>query len=112
MEIYESDGCPTSWRASRRGSSRASCRSIEHLNISPELLGPSLLRLVDGGDHEARGRVVTPRVVVVTRKTDFDMLLVEHATFEQARFFLKTRGQDIAKSSGRGTSASWLRSLG
>lgn len=38
---------------------------------------------------------MTPRVVVVTRKTDFELLLVEHATFEQARFFLKTRGQDI-----------------
>jgi hypothetical protein len=33
--------------------------------------------------------------VLVTRKTDFELLLVEHATFEQARFFLKTRGQDI-----------------
>ncbi len=38
---------------------------------------------------------MTPRVVVVTRKTDLQRLVIEHATFEQARFFLRTRGQDI-----------------
>src|SRR5690606_17786859 len=54
-----------------------------------------------GGDGQARGRLMTPRVVIVTRKTDFELLLVEHATFEQARFFLKTRGQDIAETKAR-----------
>jgi NAD kinase len=39
--------------------------------------------------------------VIVTRKTDFELLLTEHATFEQARFFLRTRGQDIAKTKAR-----------
>jgi NAD kinase len=37
-----------------------------------------------------------PRVVVVTRPTDYDALLARHGTREQARFFLETRGQDIA----------------
>lgn len=36
-----------------------------------------------------------PRVVVVTRPTDYEALLVRHGTREQARFFLETRGQDI-----------------
>jgi NAD kinase len=36
-----------------------------------------------------------PRVVVVTRATDYEALLVRHATREQARFFLETRGQDL-----------------
>jgi NAD kinase len=37
-----------------------------------------------------------PRVVVVTRPTDYDSLLARHGTREQARFFLETRGQDIS----------------
>ena len=36
-----------------------------------------------------------PRVVVVTRATDYEALLARHGTREQARFFLETRGQDI-----------------
>jgi NAD kinase len=36
-----------------------------------------------------------PRVVVVTRATDYQALLARHGTREQARFFLETRGQDI-----------------
>lgn len=38
---------------------------------------------------------VAPRAVVVTRPTDFDLLLLHHATREQARFFLDARGQSI-----------------
>lgn len=37
-----------------------------------------------------------PRVVVVTRETEYQLLLARHATFGQAKFFLETRGQDIA----------------
>jgi NAD kinase len=37
-----------------------------------------------------------PRVVVITRATDYQALLERHGTREQARFFLETRGQDIA----------------
>lgn len=36
-----------------------------------------------------------PRAVLVTRETDYERLLAVHATREQARFFLKTRGQDL-----------------
>ena len=36
-----------------------------------------------------------PRAVVVTRETDYQRLLAVHATREQARFFLASRGQDI-----------------
>jgi NAD kinase len=37
----------------------------------------------------------TPRAVFVTRETDYELLLARHATREQARFFLETRGQKI-----------------
>ena len=36
-----------------------------------------------------------PRAVLVTRETDYERLLAVHATREQARFFLRTRGQDL-----------------
>jgi NAD kinase len=34
--------------------------------------------------------------VFVTRETDYDLLLARHATREQARFYLETRGQRLA----------------
>jgi NAD kinase len=37
----------------------------------------------------------TPRVVFVTRETDYERLIARHATRDQARFFLETRGQRI-----------------
>ena len=37
----------------------------------------------------------TPRVVVVTRQTEYAALLARHGTREQARFFLATRGRTI-----------------
>ena len=40
---------------------------------------------------------VTPRVVFVTRETDYERLLARHATRGQARFFLESRGQSIAE---------------
>jgi len=36
-----------------------------------------------------------PRAVFVTRETEYELLLARHATREQVRFFLKTRGQDL-----------------
>ena len=36
-----------------------------------------------------------PRVVVVTRPSEYQLLLAQHGTREQARFFLSTRGQAI-----------------
>jgi NAD kinase len=42
-----------------------------------------------------------PRVVVVTRPTDYDSLLACHGTREAARFFLETRGQAIAEMEDR-----------
>ncbi len=38
---------------------------------------------------------ITPRVVFVTRETDYELLIARHATRDQARFFLETRGQNI-----------------
>lgn len=38
---------------------------------------------------------VPPRVVVVTRPTDLDQLLLRHGTRAQARFFLESRGQRL-----------------
>ncbi len=43
----------------------------------------------------------TPRVVLVTRTTEYDGLLARHATREQARFFLETRGQCIDEVQAR-----------
>lgn len=37
-----------------------------------------------------------PRAVFVVRETDYELLIARHATREQARFFLETRGQQIA----------------
>jgi hypothetical protein len=38
---------------------------------------------------------VPPRVVVVTRRSDLDQLLLRHGTRAQARFFLESRGQRL-----------------
>jgi NAD kinase len=38
---------------------------------------------------------IAPRVVFVTRETDYELLVARHATRDQARFFLETRGQRI-----------------
>lgn len=38
-----------------------------------------------------------PRVVVVTRETELQLLLARHATVGQAEFFLKARGQSLAE---------------
>ncbi|PZN92777.1 MAG: hypothetical protein DCF31_14985 [Alphaproteobacteria bacterium] len=43
----------------------------------------------------------SPRAVFVTRETDYELLIARHATREQARFFLATRGQQIAEVEGR-----------
>ncbi len=37
----------------------------------------------------------TPRVVFVTRETEYELLIARHATREQARFFLRTRGESL-----------------
>jgi NAD kinase len=39
--------------------------------------------------------VKIPRVVIVTRPTDYEALLARHGTKEQARFFLRTRGRNL-----------------
>lgn len=40
---------------------------------------------------------LAPRVVIVTRRTEYDELLATHGTRGQAAFFLRTRGRDIAE---------------
>ena len=40
---------------------------------------------------------LTPRVVIVHRRTEFDELLATHGTRGQASFFLETRGRHIAE---------------
>lgn len=42
-----------------------------------------------------------PRVVVITRPTELYALLLRHGTLEQAAFFLRTHGQDIAEVEAR-----------
>jgi len=39
---------------------------------------------------------LAPRVVFVTRETDYELLLARRATREQARFFLQSRGQQLS----------------
>jgi hypothetical protein len=46
---------------------------------------------------------LAPRVVFVMRETELELLLARHATLEQARFYLKTRGQDLAELEARHT---------
>jgi len=38
---------------------------------------------------------ITTRAVFVARETDYELLLARHATREQVRFFLQTRGQNL-----------------
>ncbi|MEM7244562.1 MAG: hypothetical protein AAF533_04425 [Acidobacteriota bacterium] len=45
-----------------------------------------------------RGTSLPPRVVVVTRPTDYEWLLHRHGTPQQARFFLEQRGDDTLES--------------
>lgn len=40
---------------------------------------------------------LAPRVVVVTRRTEYDEMLARHGTRGQAAFFLSSRGRDIAE---------------
>jgi NAD kinase len=42
-----------------------------------------------------------PRVVLVTRASDYERLLADHATRGQAEFFLRSRGRDISEVEGR-----------
>jgi hypothetical protein len=44
---------------------------------------------------------LTPRAVVVHRRTEYDELLAHHGTRGQAEFFLRTRGRDIAEVDAR-----------
>ncbi len=44
---------------------------------------------------------LTPRVVLVTRESDFEWLLAHHATRGQAAFFLEQRGQKLATVEAR-----------
>ena len=37
-----------------------------------------------------------PRAVIVSRPSEYELLLARHGTREQARFFLAHRGQDLA----------------
>ena len=74
-------------------------QSIEHLNVTPDLLGPLLTNLMQAGTRRLEGpeRVSrkVPRVVVVTRRTEYEELLARHCTREQARFFLESREQSL-----------------
>lgn len=44
---------------------------------------------------ESQDLLERPRVVVVTRPSEYQLLLAQHGTREQARFFLRTRAQAI-----------------
>jgi NAD kinase len=43
----------------------------------------------------------SPRAVFVTRETDYELLVARHATRDQARFFLETRGQRVEEVEAR-----------
>jgi len=45
---------------------------------------------------EAGSRETNPRVVLVTRKTRLDELIVRHNTVEQARFVIESQGRDFS----------------
>lgn len=52
-----------------------------------------------------------PRVVVVTRPTEYEWLLQRHATRQQAAFFLKARGQSIDATAARHAAFEATRTL-
>ena len=77
--------------------------TIEHLNVTPDLLAAFAARVPQArppprprSTEAAAMGIVAPRAVFVTRETDYELLLARHATREQARFFLETRGQKLA----------------
>jgi NAD kinase len=43
----------------------------------------------------------SPRVVFVTRETEYELLVARHGTKDQARFFLETRGQKLTDVENR-----------
>jgi len=43
----------------------------------------------------------SPRVVVITRKTEYELLIAQHATPGQAEFFLASRGRSITELAAR-----------
>lgn len=45
--------------------------------------------------------ITSPRVVVITRETEYELLLAHHATRGQASFFLASRGQSIDELEAR-----------
>ncbi len=47
--------------------------------------------------RQAQGQSKTPRVVIVTRKTEYEQLLERHATQQQAQFFLQGRRQNLSE---------------
>lgn len=49
----------------------------------------------------ARSKTLPPRAVVVTRPTEYELLLAAHGTRAQARFFLETRGQSLESAEQR-----------
>lgn len=40
-------------------------------------------------------RLIRPRLILVTRKTSLEILIERHGTVDQARFYLRSRGEDI-----------------
>ncbi|HBP16381.1 MAG TPA: hypothetical protein DEA08_01130 [Planctomycetes bacterium] len=49
----------------------------------------------------AQRTTAQPRVVLVTRPTEYEALLARHGTRAQAEFFLRTRGQDLGQAHER-----------
>ena len=50
-----------------------------------------------------------PRVVLVTRETEYEGLLARHGTHAQAAFFLETRGQLVEEVKARHEQVRWAR---
>ena len=63
-------------------------------------MSTAVLEVAAGGGPAAISARV-PRVVLVTRPTDYEQLLARHGTREQARFFLSTRGQRLEEAEER-----------
>ena len=73
---------------------------VDHLNLTPDFSLPSsaVWRMPAFPGCRARARSMStlrPRVVTVTRPSEFDELVARHGTTAQAEFFLTSRGRTL-----------------
>ena len=84
--------------AGRQGAGRQPAPDRQSLVLTPDLLTRALAQLGTAGRRAPMS--LTPRVVVVHRRTEYDELLARHGTHGQAAFFLSHPGPRHRRARG------------